>query len=55
MLRLYLYRQSLLLGLSGGFGTVISPVYQVTVSDATDVDFRLTATEVLFETANPLG
>lgn len=38
-----------------GFGSTISPVIQLTLSTTTTPDVRLTATEILYETGNPLG
>lgn len=38
-----------------GFGSTISPVIQLTLSTAITPDVRLTATEILYETGNPLG
>ena len=38
-----------------GFGTVIAPVYQVSVSSVSKPDLRVAATEILYETANVLG
>ncbi|WP_157158118.1 hypothetical protein [Bradyrhizobium genomosp. III] len=38
-----------------GFGTVISPVFQLTLSSSTTPDVRLTATEVLYENCNAIG
>lgn len=40
---------------SEGFGMVVSPVVQLTLSTTQTPDIRLTATEVLYEGANPLG
>ena len=40
---------------SEGFGTVISPVLQLTLSTTSTPDIRMTATEVLFENCNPIG
>lgn len=40
---------------SPGYGSVVSPVYQVSVSSASDPDFRMTAAEVLYENGSILG
>lgn len=38
-----------------GFGSVISPVIQLTLSTTTTPDIRLTSIEILYEPGNPLG
>lgn len=38
-----------------GFGVVVSPVIQLTLSNPVTPDVRLTAIEVLYENGNPLG
>jgi hypothetical protein len=38
-----------------GFGSMISPVIQLTLSSTVTPDVRLTQTEILYENGNPLG
>jgi hypothetical protein len=49
-----LLNQSLWLS-APGFGSVLSPVIQLTVSTALAPDVRLTAIDVLYESGNPMG
>jgi hypothetical protein len=40
---------------AAAFGEVVSPVYQVTVSQSSSVTLRLTAMELLYEKGNAFG
>lgn len=47
--------QSMWVATPGGLGTVVSPVIQLTLSVAATPDIRLTATELIYESANAIG